>query len=273
MKPFLSLLTVFGLLATACSTSGGGVEGGDDMGHAPAEPGKVAGGQSGNDGTGSYSCDLSEATVSDTPVDTIPEHGGCSPAEFVSRLSWATTTVLHQRQDPDHSVIFDCGGFGRFVVEVGPATSAQVFTGTSPSDTSEETPDVPCVAFVVEAAISVRSLDGAAPFAAHKLETDHICWDASFVAERADGAKLTGSGDIATGPLFNLSIASATETVACERTRSVYPPLPTDPDPSPSEPSEPGPNQGGAGGEGGARDPGQPGGAGGVESGGEGGAQ
>lgn len=269
MKRFFSVVTVCGAFAAACSTSGGGVEG-DETGHTTAEP-KVAGGQSGNDGSGSYFCDLSEATVSETPIDTVPEHANCSPAEAVSRLSWATTVVRGESQDPEHSVVFDCGAFGRFVVEVGPATGAQLFTGTSPSDTSEDTPDVPCVAFVVESAISVKSLDGEAPFEAHELETGHICWDASFVAERADGAKLTGTGNITTGPMFELSIASGTATVACERTRTLYPPLPTDPDPNEPDPSEPTPNIGGAGG---ARDAGQPGGAGGAPGGegGEGGA-
>ena len=113
------------------------------------------------------------------------------------------------------------------------------------------------------------SLDGGEPFEAQKFDTDHICWDASFTAERADGAKLTAAGDIATGPIFDLSIVSGTTTVACERTRMVHPPWATEPDPTVPDPT---PGIGGAGGEGGATNSGH-GGAGPGGPGGDGGAR
>lgn len=272
MKPFLSLLTVFGLLATACSTSGGGVEGGDDMGHAPADPGKVAGGQSGNDGTGSFACDLSDATLSDVAVETKPKDAYCSPADALSALGRSATVVQGQSPDPEHSVIFHCGAFGRYVVEVGPATSAQARTGVGQGEGSDDSGE-PCVALVVESAITVTSLDGQASFEAQRADVDYMCWEASFKAERADGAKLNASGSVSTGQTFGIVIESGGTSVACSRGTTVYPPRSTEPEPTDPEPTDPTPTHGGAGGEGGARDPGQPGGAGGVESGGAGEAQ
>jgi hypothetical protein len=219
MKQLYSALTVCALMVAACSTDREGDTDGS------GKPTHIAGGQSGNDGTGSYGCDVSDAAVSDTPVDVAPMDVGCSPVDVTSRLRRATRVKAGEADA--QPVVFDCGTFGRYVVEVAPATAAQLQTGRLLSDTGTGVTDQVCLAYVVQSRILVRSLDGGEPFEAQEFSTPHICWNAKVDAKRADGATLLGWAETLTEPTLRLSIHSTSADAACTPTSEPNPPQPT----------------------------------------------
>lgn len=242
MNRLRRLFAIFGLASAACSTSGGGrtEDAGSSGSHEPSVPEQVAGGQSGSDSEGSGDCDLENATITDIPVDVKPMYVGCSPDEAVSRLSWklmSDPSELKTGRDDMKPAVFDCHDFGRYVVEVEPATAARLRTGVRHGDDAPSMGS-PCGGLAIDALIHVRPFDGGDAFEAEGFETDQSCWEASITAVREDGAELTIIGNIATMIPIEVAIASPT-AVEC---------TPVRPSQVPSSPA----NFGGAGGEGGA---------------------
>jgi hypothetical protein len=164
-----------GLLVIACSSS-------------PSSNGKtgdVAGGQSGTDSSGAYSCFLEDdASVESVDIDlneTWPSGGlfGCSGQSAVA---------THQP-----AITYDCKELGHLTVTVGSASSAQRLTGTTYSDTGDPGPGRSCYVLRIVAPIQITSEDGSISFDSAAYTARYTCEDAEVEGTLLDaqGAHLS----------------------------------------------------------------------------------
>jgi hypothetical protein len=146
------------LLLGACSSGSGSEQspGGESK--------EMAGGQSGTDGAGSYSCNLEHHTETDIPLDqSIHSFQPCSAEIAVSRLPSAAG--------------FDCGALGEFNLSVGAATAARELTGVMYNDTGDPGPGAPCYSLAVDVPIHITSTERNVPLDAPGFVVGHLCDD------------------------------------------------------------------------------------------------
>lgn len=145
---------------TGCSASqapegpGEGVEG---------EP--VAGGQSGTDSSGAYSCQLDDALETSIPLDEVAL--SCSPAQSLDAIEGTRRFLC---EDSDTS----------FTIEVERGTSAALLTGKLFSDTDPDAPPTDCQALRVAATTTIVADDGSLSFSSSHVTVDHLCESFSF---------------------------------------------------------------------------------------------
>lgn len=134
----------------ACSASDGGAK-------------QVAGGQSGTDSEGSYSCVLDSPTVESLALDQAPAGVSCSPNAAFDRFEG--TRVF---QCKEHNVTF--------TTSVTRGSSARRLTGKSYSDTGDSSPPTDCWVMSLDATVAVHSSDGRVDLERPStLTVDHVC--------------------------------------------------------------------------------------------------
>jgi hypothetical protein len=147
----------------ACSANEGG-------------PKQVAGGQSGTDSQGAYTCVLDSPIVESIPLDQVPLGSVCSPNAEFEKL--------------EGSQVFQCKEQEvAFTVNVTRGSSARRLTGKLYSDTDRAAPPTDCNAMSLDASLEIRASDSSVDFAgAATLTVDHLCSSAT-IAEKVQGAE------------------------------------------------------------------------------------
>jgi len=134
----------------ACSANEGGAK-------------QVAGGQSGTDSEGSYSCVLDSPMVESIALDQAPAGVTCSPNSVFERFE-GTQTFLCKEHDVS------------FTMSVTRGSSARRLTGKLYSDTGDSSPPTDCWAMSLDATVAIRSSDGRVDFERPStLTVDHVC--------------------------------------------------------------------------------------------------
>ena len=128
-----------------------------------AEP--VAGGQSGTDSFGAYSCELDDAVATSIPLDEVVL--SCSAAQSLDAIE---VTRLFLCEDSDMS----------FTIDVERGTSAELLTGKLYSDTDPDAPPTDCQALRVAATTTIVADDGSVSFTSSQVTVDHLCASFSF---------------------------------------------------------------------------------------------
>jgi hypothetical protein len=152
--------------------AGCGTRAGEPGGGMANKGDELAGGQSGSDSSGGYSCELEDAVETSLALDEV---------------IGLSCSAQHMLDVIEGSRSYECKVFGMTLsVTVERGTSARLVTGKRYSDTDTSSPPTDCVALHVDAATSIAASDGSLSLSSSQVTVDHLCSSASIdgVAER-----------------------------------------------------------------------------------------
>jgi len=135
---------------------------------------QVAGGQSGTDSQGAYTCGLDSPGVEDAPLDQVPAGVSCSPNAEFALLEGKQSFVCKE-----HDVTFS--------TEVVRGAGARRLTGRLYSDTGDKGAPSPCYAMALDASVTIEASDGSVSAREPTtLTVDHLC-NSAKIADAVQG--------------------------------------------------------------------------------------